>query len=249
MLDFATIGLTNRDKRVYEALLEKPHSSIRLVSEHTGINRGSVYESLKDLLAAGLVTYIEAGERRKYIAQDPEVLHELINERRRVLQRQHAGVDAYIEEFASRLGVQADTTRFAAFYEGDEGLAAILRDVLSTCRRRKVAVYHAISSPRVKEYLYHNFPHFTRERIKQGLTVKVIGYGQSEASERELYERRALRSDTYDTSCYTIIYDTKVAYMSIDALNIAKGVVIENKEVADIQRLLFAGLWERLGRG
>lgn len=247
MLDFASIGLTGRDKRVYEALLMNHDSSIRLTSELTGINRGSVYESIKDLIAAGLVSYVEVGERRKYIPQDPEVLHELINEKRRNLKLQHTQVDKYIEQFAPLEKSDISQLRFATFYEGDEGLANILRDVLATCRSRNVESYCAISSPRVSEYLYHNFRHFTKERIKQRLRVDVIGFDVSQSSSSDLFERRALRGDTYDTSCYTLVYDTKVAFISIDALNIAKGVVIENKEVADIQRLLFYGLWNQLG--
>lgn len=247
MLDFELIGLTGRDKRVYEALLANQNSSIRLISEQTGINRGSVYESIKDLIAAGLVSFIEVGDRRKYVPQDPEVLHELINEKRRNLKLQHAQVDRYIEQFTPSEQSDMPQLRFATFYEGDEGLANILRDVLSTCRSRGVGSYCAISSPRVSEYLYHNFRHFTKERIKQGLRVDVIGFDASRSSSDDLFERRALKGDTYDTSCYTLIYDTKVAFVSIDSLNIAKGVVIENKEVADIQRLLFYGLWNQLG--
>ena len=50
-MDFSIIGLSTRDKRVYEALLAIPNSSLRAIAETTNINRGSVYESIKSLRA------------------------------------------------------------------------------------------------------------------------------------------------------------------------------------------------------
>ena len=40
-MDFSIISLSIRDKRVYEALLAIPNSSLRAVAETTNINRGS----------------------------------------------------------------------------------------------------------------------------------------------------------------------------------------------------------------
>ena len=60
-MDFSLIGLSVRDKRVYEALINSPEASIRTIAEQTGINRGSVFESLKDLQRVGLVDVKKAG--------------------------------------------------------------------------------------------------------------------------------------------------------------------------------------------
>lgn len=84
-MDFSLIGLSGRDKRVYEYLLQHPESSVRGVAEGVAINRGSVYESIKDLVAAGLATHIMTGKRPQYRAKDPEILHEIIHEKRRKL--------------------------------------------------------------------------------------------------------------------------------------------------------------------
>ena len=47
-MNFDILGLNNRDKRVYEALLIEPMNSVRGLAEQTSINRGSVFESIKD---------------------------------------------------------------------------------------------------------------------------------------------------------------------------------------------------------
>lgn len=242
MVDFGLINLTNRDKRVYEGLLLSGSSSIRGIAEYTGINRGSVYESLKALIAAGLVSHVETGKSVRYLAENPEKIHEILNEKRRELQSSHSQADLYIQPLSLR---QQDTRniQFASFYDGDEGLANMLRDVLSTCRMQGISEYRVISSPRVSNYLYNNFKHFTRERIKQGLFVKVLRQGQAAQAEVDLAEWRMVADYATDTECYTIIYGTKVSIASIDKYNHTSGIIIDSSGVAQSQLKMFEIVW------
>lgn len=241
-MDFRDIGLTNRDKRIYETLLYHPQSSLRTIAELTGINRGTVFESAKDLLRAGLVTRIPVGKRFRYRAKDPEVLHEIIAEKRQLLKGLQEGLGEYINSFA---GAGADPTEFhfASFYDGDEGTAAILRDVLKSCRRGGYTSYYVISSPRVSRYLYNNFQHFTRERIAQGIAVSVLRQGTPLTTEADYAESRYMGIRDGDSGCYTLIYGTKVAIITIDGINHTSGVIIDNENFARVQRMLFEATW------
>lgn len=243
MIDFSIFGLNNRDKRVYDALLENTSASIRGIAEATTINRGSVYESLKALTSVGLVTYINEGKTTRYVAENPEKLHEIINEQRRQLSDAHADVDGYIKKLELDR-VDPGVFQFASFYDGDEGMASMLRDVLSTCRTQKIKEYRVISSPRVSEYLYNNFRHYTRERIKQGLHVKVLRQGAASQQEAELSEWRIVTDSPIDTGCYMIIYGTKLAIASIDKYNHTSAIIINNSGVSKTQGNLFDLIWK-----
>lgn len=245
MINFSVFGLTNRDKRVYDQLLLQSRTSIRGIAESTGINRGSVYESLKSLMSAGLVATLQQGRTTKYIAEDPEKLHELINERRRNLSDAHADVDVYIQQLALQK-IEPSTFQFATFYDGDEGMASILRDVLSTCRVQNVSLYKVISSPKVAEYLYNNFRNFTRERIKKGLCVHVLRQSTKAQKNAKLSEWRVIPDTEFDTGCYTIIYGTKLAIISIDRYNHTSGIIIDNVGVAKTQENIFGLVWNSL---
>lgn len=242
MVDFSLFGLNTRDRRVYEALVTNPESSIRTLADATGINRGSVFESIKSLMRAGLVTHIVAGKRLKYRAKDPNVLHEIITEQEHRFADARPEVDRYI---ASLLPAATDTERFhfTSFYEGDEGLAAILRDVLKTCRLEGVDMYRVLSSPRVSRYLYNNFPYFTRERIRQGLFVRVLRQMRTDTKEADLAESRYLSEDATDTGCYTIIYGSKVAVILLDDVNRTSGIIIDSAGFSQLQRTLFNSAW------
>ena len=245
MIDFGLFGLTRRDQRVYEALLHQPHASIRSVAEATSINRGSVYESLKALMRVGLVSYIETGKSVRYAAERPEKLREVLNEQRRKLSEARDDIDAYARSILPGEG-RTDALQFASFYDGDEGLANILRDVLATCRLQHIDSYRVISSPKVSEYLYNNFKHFTRERIKQGLFVQILRQGAAVRGEAILAEWRMMPERVQDTRCYTLIYGTKVAIASIDELNHTSGIIIDNPGVARTHSMMFDMVWQGL---
>jgi sugar-specific transcriptional regulator TrmB len=246
-MDFSIFGLDNRDKRIYEALVNYPQSSIRNIADITGINRGSVFESIKNLVGVGLVIYIETGDRKKYSAQNPEILHELVNERRRKMLESHISINDYIDSFDLKR-LEPNIKSFASYYDGDEGLANILRDLLSTARRQNLKEYYSISSPRVSEYLYNRFRHFSRERDKLGLKVKIIGLGQPVTAELPSATRRILHNPSADKGVYTLIYGNKVALATINETKHTSGIIIDNGGIASLQAMLFEQMWDILGK-
>ena len=132
------------------------------------------------------------------------------------------------------------------FYEGDEGVANILRDVLATAGKLDKKEYYVYSSRSLRQYLYRRFPNFTTQRIHDGIFAKVIGVGTG-GDPAELSERKIIEDDSYETSSsYNIIYGDKVAMISVSSDLTPYGVVIEEAGVAAMQRLLFGRLWDTL---
>lgn len=245
-IDLNDIGISYRDKRTYEALLEHDRASIRMLAEQTGINRGSIYESLKSLVAVGLVTYVEVGARRYYMASDPERLHELIAEHRLRLRELHSLVDGYVESLTAAPALAEPSMSFTTFYEGDEGVATILRDVLTTCRVHQLSEYVTISSPTVSAYMYRKFPRFSKERDARGITARIIGLGKQLTEDLPTVTRRVIGDREVDSGCYALIYGPKVAMIAADRYGNAAGIIIDSVSIANLQRLLFESLWQSL---
>lgn len=246
MFDPSSIGLTKRDMRIYEALFKTPHASLRSLAEATGINRGTVHESVKAMTKIGLVSFVETGKQRRYIAQDPAVIMALIKERQQALRDTESQTQQYIAALQQTTKLTPQES-FASFFEGDDGVATILRDVLSTTRELELKEYCVISSKYVREYLYRNFPSFTRQRIKQQIFVRVIAIGAGGTTDKQS-NRKWLSPDleTIAPNCYTIIYGDKTAFISLDTQNIPMGIVIHNPGVTALQRLTFETMWGSL---
>jgi sugar-specific transcriptional regulator TrmB len=241
----ASLDLKRNEALTYAALLELDSVSIRKIAVHTGINRGTTYEALKRLVIVGLASVNQRGEREYYTAESPEKIYDLIRDRRRDLLDASESAKTVVSKLLAH-HPRNEGRPLVRYYEGDDGIVTILKDVLQTCRDLKNPGYFAFSSSRVRQYLYRSFPQFTERRIAEGIAVKVIAVGEG-GEPAEASERKWLVPDTRtDNSSYTIIYGDKVAVVSVSNDLIPYGVVTEDAGVAAMQRLLFNQLWKYL---
>jgi sugar-specific transcriptional regulator TrmB len=240
-----SLGLKDAEARTYLALLKAGPSSIRTLAALAGINRGAAYESLKHLTTIGLVSFQQRGDRRKYLAESPERIYDLLDDRKRELAKLAAAAETLVP--ALRATTQSHLGQpVVRFYEDDEGIATILRDVLSTVAKTHPKEYYAHSSRPLRRYIYRRFPDFTRRRITAGIFVKVIAVGGG-GETADLSERRQLPEPPGEyLSSYMIIYGPKVALISISADDTPNGVVIEGPGVAAMHKYLFDALWAGL---
>lgn len=238
------LGLNRQQAKVYLALLKSGRSSIRQVSARSGVNRGTTYDSLKELSKVGLVSFNVQGERRKYFAEPPQKINQLIADRREQTERMAkdaAKVVPALMSYSSPSGAPQ-----VRFYEDDEGIEIILRDVLQTVAQLPQKEYHVYSSRALRQYIYRRFPNFTAQRVKAGIFVKVIAIGTG-GDPAELSERRFLAEAADETSSsFNLIYGNRLAMISVSSDLTPYGVVIEEQGVAAMQRLLFNRLWDNL---
>jgi sugar-specific transcriptional regulator TrmB len=243
--DYRAFGLEPRDKIVYETLFKLDKVSLRAIAQATGMNRGTVYEVVKKLTAQGLITFTQAGERRQYSAAPPEVFRALIRERRDQLQQLETAADDYISALESKQPVPG-AGYFASFYEGEEGVAAILRDVLQTASGLEKREYCVFSSERASRIIYNQIRSFSRQRVKLGIFVRVISDRQP-SEKVVMAERRQLPAERQFLNGYTLVYGDKTALVSVSETNMLSAVVITDAGVANMQRLVFEQLWNSLG--
>ncbi|HEU4914402.1 MAG TPA: helix-turn-helix domain-containing protein [Candidatus Saccharimonadales bacterium] len=237
-----SLGIPEAEAKTYAGLLEVDQVSIRRLAAHTGINRGTTYDALKRLVAFGLVSVKRRGSREQYTAESPERIYELIRDKRRDLLDATNSAKRILPALLARKSTTSGRP-LVRYYEDDEGIVTILKDVLQTCRMMDDPKYYAYSSKRIRQYLYRKFPQFTKRRIAEGIYVKVIAVGEGGEIAANA-ERKWLPNTSEDTlSSYTLIYGNKVAIISIAEDNTPYGVVIEDAGTASMQRLLFEQMW------
>jgi sugar-specific transcriptional regulator TrmB len=240
-----SIDVPRNESATYVALLEMESTSIRSVAAVTGINRGTTYEALKNLVDIGLVSVKQHGQREQYTAESPEKIFDIIRDKRRDLaDATHAAQSIVPDLIARKAGEQGRP--LVRYYEGDAGVVNILKDVLQTCRDLEKPQYYAISSQQVRQYLYRKYPQFTERRIAEGIKVKVIAVGEGGDEVRNAERKWLPNPPQGGLSSYTLIYDSKVATISIATDDTPYGVVIEDDGAAAMQRLLFDQLWNTI---
>lgn len=239
------IGFSDVDAETYWALLNLETVSVRKVAEKSGINRGTTYEAIKRLVSAGLVTARKKGEREYFSAESPEKIYDLIRDKRKDLWQVQQQAQRVIPEVLARKA-RPKGRPLVKYYEDDEGVVAVLRDVLQTCAQLEIPEYYVYSSRPIRQYIYRKFPQFTDRRLKEGIAVKVIAVGEG-GDPVANSERKWLPEPTdAGISSYTIVYGDKVATISISNDYTSYAVVVEDAGSAAMQRLLFDRLWQTI---
>lgn len=241
---FKDIGLSERDVAIYRALLTLGPSSIRTIADHAGVNRGTTYDALKQMQTMGVVTYLPKGKRRIFTAKEPEVLVELAEEKR-------SRLDNAVNELKRRIIPELHqlTPDFSAanvqWYEGDEGIEQVLRDILNRVGHSQEPVYSVFSSKPIRQHLYRPFPNFTAQRVAREIKVKVIAIGDGGES-ADYSERKWIKTEGPVDAAYIAIYPPRIAIISLASDNYPTAVVINSKEVAAAQQIIFNTLWRLL---
>ncbi|MBI4130133.1 TrmB family transcriptional regulator [Candidatus Roizmanbacteria bacterium] len=242
---FANLGLSQEETAIYTTLCKEGPIAIRSIAVKTGINRGTVYETLKLMAKTGLVTYSPIGKRKNFVAESPEKLLALFSERKK---RMEEAIKKLEVDVIPDLKTHSKTGQIPQvyYYEGDEGIEQVLKDVLQTVQNSVQKEYFIYSSRPVRKYLYKLFPNFTRQRVRRGIKVKVIAIGEG-GEEAELAERKWIKADENGiTLSYMIIYPPKFALISVAQEDLPYGVVIHEEGVAKTQKVIFDTLWKIL---
>ncbi|KKW30312.1 MAG: hypothetical protein UY72_C0015G0009 [Candidatus Uhrbacteria bacterium GW2011_GWD2_52_7] len=242
---FSSLGLAPKEARVYLTLLKEGPSSVRQLATATGINRGTVYDVLKELQAYSLVRFYNAETRQYFVAAPPKRLEELAAEKRDGLARASAELSSVIPELEA-LFDGGDRTPVARMFEGADGVRSILEDVLSSMSQHAGDEYYVYSSSAVRDAgLYRAFPDYTQQRIDRGIRVKNISFGKRVSGTSGLDERKWI-DQLAGAPTYVLMYAGKVAHIFLDTKGEFVGLIIDNRAVFETQKLLFLEFWHRL---
>lgn len=117
------IGLSEKEARVYLALLQVDKNNVQELSKRTKINRTTVYPVLESLQKKGLVSEVQEGKKVEYIAEPPERL-ETFTERQRVVYEEHAARLKDIIPQIKSIQREPGERPVVKYFEGREGSIA-----------------------------------------------------------------------------------------------------------------------------
>lgn len=239
------IGLSDKEISIYLSLVELGPVPVRTVAMHSKINRGTAYDILKNLLELGLVNYLDKTTHQYFVASDPDKILGLVERRQKELERVKRRVEETLPElkliFEKRGGKPV-----VKLYEGMEGVRAILQDVLDTMEKSMQKIYYVYSSADVRKNVYQAMTDFSTKRIKRKIEVRTISLGEG-GQLVGLDGRKWLPTKQKELKAtYEMIYDGKVAHISLDHSDNPVGIIIQNREIYDTQKMIFEFNWNKL---
>ncbi|MFH1073143.1 MAG: helix-turn-helix domain-containing protein [Nanoarchaeota archaeon] len=225
-------GLTDKEIQVFIACLKLGSGLVQDIAEKAGTYRTYTYEILKSLKEKGLVNYVIKNGKQHYEAAHPERLLTTLKEKEEKVKKILPALKELYKTSTEKPAVE--------FYEGKEGLKTILDDVLRT--NEEILVYG--STKEQERLLAFSFPNFIKRRIAAKITTKVITEKSRLTESMRKVEKKELRESRFLDKQFptvTYIYGDKVAILTLEKEII--GIIIENKTIADTQKIIFNFLW------
>lgn len=249
-----SIGLSSKESRMYVTLLRHGTQPTSILAKRAGFNRGTAYVILHALLGRGLVTKVSKNKVQYFGPLSPHQLIAYLDHQEQELKDRKAKVQASMGQLLAISNPLAAQPKIQ-FFEGPEGARTVLESTLESSDKllRAYLSIADVSSFTGSEF----FRDYTMTRIKKGFTLHAIRTQEKDRKARSfdryatMYitsrkQKREVRhvSDALAFPMTIYIYGDRIGIISSKEENFA--VIIESKELADMQRRLFDLLWVSL---
>lgn len=248
----AQIGFSKSEARVYLELLRIGPQAVSVVAKRLGLNRTTSYAILRQLEKKALVSSFINGKLQCFVANDPNCLIGFLDRKCRTFDYYRDEMLGLVSEFRSLAGARIVKKPVVRYFEGVEGVKNVMYDVLNSGEKEYLG-YLCLDKwfeSGMRDFLID----FKNKRVNDiGLRLRAIAPDTSEA--REFFEKNYDLNDgmteiffVKDFGNFGVfengmnIYGDKVAILHLDG-PITYGVVIESKEIADMQRAIFEMAW------
>ncbi|MCR4285662.1 MAG: BlaI/MecI/CopY family transcriptional regulator [Candidatus Kaiserbacteria bacterium] len=158
------IGLSEKEAKIYLALLQVDSDSIHDIATKTKINRTTVYPVLESLGKKGLVSETQDGKKTLYQAAAPERLETYMERQKVVLQEQSARLKDIIPQIKSIQREQGERP-IIKYFDGRDGAISAYEEFYSFDPKKNETGYFIYNRDLVSET-------FTEEERKKFLTIR-----------------------------------------------------------------------------
>lgn len=231
-------GLTEKEAKIYLALLELGASSVQKIAQKAEIARPTAYDILESLKNQQLASIFEKGQVKYYSPTDPSRIREMAKQKSETIEQAFPQLKALYSAPLEKPKVR--------FYEGVEGMKIILEENLRD-GQENFTIGSAEDLFKTLEF----FPEFVKKRVKLGIPIKVILRESEKARERQKLGPRQLREvriipAKYEFHSMTMIFGHKIAMFSFKNDYVA--LLIESKELTEMQKAIFKLIWENIAK-
>jgi len=246
---FKQLNFSDKESLVYLALLELGSGKANDLAEKTNLNRTTVYDICEALMQRGLISKYKKGAGTYFNALDPKRLLNYLDreqeEKVKEIAKQKSKVQDLLPQLISLQNIYGHTKPKVQFFEGEKGMREAYEDTLKS--KEIILAYANVET--MHKGLPNFFPEYYKRRTAHKIFIKAIipqnklSIERSKVNQEEMRDTRFLPESDMTFSPEVNIYNNKILIASWKE-KIA--IVIESKELADLQKLTFSLLWDVL---
>lgn len=234
------LGLTENEARVYLTALALGSATILKIARAAQIKRTTVYSVVESLKHKGLVSEELKSWKRYFVAETPEKLEKVFEERRKKFKNS-------LPEFLALYNLKGSDA-LIKYYEGLEAVKNIYEDLLKNIRAHED--YLVIGAQDQWYKLDPNFfQNFIKRRAKFPINIRLLFTDSKIARQHKRIEKiynekiKILPPETSLTTNLVIIPKKVVIHQLTPPV---MAMVIENQSMVQMHRELFEIIWRSI---
>ena len=239
--DIQSLGLNEKEAKVYLASLELGQATVQKISAKAGIKRPTTYFIIENLMERGLMSSYYQGKKQLFMAEMPERILDLIAKERKELELREEQFKRLLPELQSINNRNKDKP-VVKYYEGKEGVITMVSEHIKSNKGQDV--YAVFSRDVIEDFMEKNDLDKIREdRVGNNVKVRAI-YSRDKGDILDMKNAEIIRLPSKDLSvtCDIALFEDKVRITSF--LDRLIGIVIEDKEIAKSMRAIFELAWK-----
>lgn len=230
-------GLSDKEARVYLALLELEVGTAHEIASEAGVNRSSTYVVLESLKKRGLVSESADATKKRFVVGAPEKLVRIAEK----AEREHADIHRSIASILPDLNMIYSGSKQkprVRIFEGKEGVISQVEETLSA--KGKILRVYATRSHK-DGFMEKHMPDYLEKRARAGISLHGIHPDDSANRTRikdaiHTDKNIFIARDKYKFTSDIVIYDNTVSFIQFNELS---GIMIESALIADAMKSAF----------
>lgn len=240
------LGLSDKEARVYLALLELGEDTVQNIATKSGVNRATTYVIIDKLLKLGLASLADK-DKTKYVAENPEELDNILKHQEEGIEKKRQNLKESLAELLAIYNKNRDKP-IVRYFEGSDGLEALDR-----YGKNKYLNLKEVLSVAPVDLIEESFPQRRKiavsERVKLDIGSRVIythrnGVIKNFTNKEDLRTAVFIPRDKFPLGSSVQIYPGwGVKFFNYENKK-HFGVLIQSRELSEAMKLMFELAWK-----
>jgi len=232
MVDFERlkgIGLSDSEIKIFITLLKFGELNVAEISQHSGLHRTNIYDSLEKLKEKGVVSYLSKENKQFFRAMKPESLVTYLKDKENEIKQ----LVPELKKIQS--GINEKVT--VEIFKGKEGIKSALKDILV----KKQSVFGYSISGQLRKFLPKFSEYYFIEQEKHKIVHKFIYTKGTITPPSKYYQVKYLPKEFSETTVSLCYGNTILNLIWEPELVVIK---TKSKQLADDFKKHFELLWK-----
>lgn len=236
-----SLGFTESETKIYLTSLEAGPASVQDLAKRARVSRVTTYAVIESLTERGLMSSVEKGKKKLFVAESPERIVSFVHARVKEMEATLHTVESALDEL--RL-IQRGEKPVVKLFEGPEALKAVEDDVIRV-RPKQVDEFGNLDAirrmypPEARAEYFKALAH-----LQPKLRAIFLARDKPPVPRVPGAELVVLPPDKFDFFGDVFVYGNKVALSTFRGKQIS--VLIESEELAKTMRAFFEFVWHCL---